>query len=183
MRKVIAAINMTLDGFCNHDALSPDAEVHQHYTKLLENAGTILYGRITYQLMEDYWPALIEKPSGEKAMDDFAKAMQNIHKIVFSHTLAGTTWEQATLAKRSPEEEVQALRQLPGKDILVGSPGMIATLHKLHLIDEYQLCVHPLIAGSGLPLFKDMTERTVLRLAKTKTFTSGAVILYYERIP
>lgn len=182
MRKVVAAINMTLDGFCNHDAVDPDAEVHRHYTELLENADTILYGRITYRMMEDYWPALIEKPSGEKAMDDFARAMLNIHKIVFSRTLTGTAWEQATLAKRSPEEEVHALRQLSGKDILVGSPGMIATLHQLHLIDEYQLCVHPLMAGSGLPLFKDMTNRAVLRLAKTKTFTSGAIILYYERI-
>jgi dihydrofolate reductase len=181
MRKVIAAINMTIDGFCDHDAGIPDAEIHQHYTELLKKAGTILYGRITYKLMENYWPMLVRNPGSDKTMNDFAIAIQNIPKIVFSRTLKNITWENTTLAKKGLEEEVLALRQQAAKDILVGSPGLIEALHKLNLIDEYQLCVHPVIVGSGLPLFKNITDRTVLKFLKTKTFSGGAIILYYER--
>lgn len=83
MRKLIAAINMTIDGYCDHTAGIPDEEIHNHYTQLLRSADTILYGRTTYQLMEDYWPALIVKPSGQKAMDDFATAIDDIEKVVF----------------------------------------------------------------------------------------------------
>ena len=97
MRKVIAAINMTLDGFCDHTAGIPDEEIHQHYTELLNEGDAILYGRITYQLME-YWQPLVKNPSGEKTMDDFAMAIDKIPKIVFSHTLKNVEWESAKLA-------------------------------------------------------------------------------------
>jgi dihydrofolate reductase len=182
MRKVIAAINMTLDGFCDHTGMVADAGIHQHYCELLRSAGGILYGRITYQLMESYWPAVVENPTGNKATDDFAVAIQDIPKLVFSRTLKNAGWKNAALAKRDIREEVSALRQEDaGKDILVGSPGLIAALTKLNLIDEYQLCVHPVIAGSGLPLFKNINNRIILKLVKTKIFnTSGATLLYYE---
>ena len=179
MRKLIAAINMTLDGFCDHTAGIPDDEIHQHYTHLLSNADTILYGRITYQLME-YWRPLLENPSDEKSMNDFAIAIDKIPKIVFSHTLKNVEWESAKLANRDIEEEVLELRQQSGKDILVGSRSLIIQLMKLNLIDEYQLCIHPVIAGTGLPLFENIKDRTVLKLIKTKTFSGGAVTLYYE---
>ena len=179
MRKLIAAINMTLDGFCDHTAGIPDDEVHQHYTDLLSNADTILYGRITYQLME-YWRTLLENPSDEKSMNDFAIAIDKISKIVFSHTLKNVEWESAKLANRDIEEEVLELKQQSGKDIFVGSRSLIIQLMKLNLIDEYQLCIHPVIAGTGLPLFENIKDRTVLKLIKTKTFSGGAVTLYYE---
>ena len=179
MRKLIAAINMTLDGFCDHTAGIPDDEIHQHYADLLSNADTILYGRITYQLME-YWRTLLENPSDEKSMNDFAIAIDKIPKIVFSHTLKNVEWESAKLANRDIEEEVLELKQQSGKDILVGSRSLIIQLMKLNLIDEYQLCVHPVVAGSGLPLFENIKDRTVLKLIKTKTFSGGAVTLYYE---
>ena len=179
MRKIIAAINMTLDGFCDHTAGIPDDEIHQHYTELLSNADTILYGRITYQLME-YWRTLLENPSDEKSMNDFAIAIDKISKIVFSHTLKNVEWESAKLANRDIEEEVLELKQQSGKDILVGSRSLILQLLKLNLIDEYQLCIHPVIEGTGLPLFENIKHRTVLKLIKTKTFKGGAVILYYE---
>jgi dihydrofolate reductase len=178
MRKLIAAINMTLDGFCDHTAIIPDEEIHQHYADLLSNADTILYGRITYQLME-YWRTLVTNPTGNKSMDDFAVVMDRIPKIVFSHTLKNVDWESATLANRTIEEVVLELRQQSGRDILVGSRSLIVNLMKLNLIDEYQLCVHPVIAGKGLPLFENMHDRTILKFRKIKTFTSGAVILYY----
>ena len=179
MRKLIAAINMTLDGSYDHTAGIPDDEIHQHYTDLLSNADTILYGRKTYQLME-YWRTLLENPSDEKSMNDFAIAIDKIPKIVFSHTLKNVEWKSAKLATRDIEEEVLELKQQSGKDILVGSRSLIIQLMKLNLIDEYQLCIHPVIAGTSLPLFENIKDRTVLKFIKTKTFSGGAVTLYYE---
>ncbi|MES1217844.1 MAG: dihydrofolate reductase family protein [Bacteroidota bacterium] len=184
MRKVIAVLNMTLDGFCDHTAMIADDEIHQHYSELLLSAGTILYGRITYQLME-YWPTVLKNPTGNKSMDEFAEVIDKIPKIVFSHTLnivdpIAIGWKTARLAKRDIKEEVLELRQQEGKDILVGSPSLIVTLSQLNLIDEYQLGVQPTVLGSGLPLFKNIRERIDLKLLKTKTFGCGAVILYYQ---
>lgn len=182
MRKIIAAINMTIDGFCDHTAGLPDEEIHQHYTELLGLADLILYGRTTYQLMQ-YWQTLLKNPSGEKSMDDFAIAIDKIPKIVFSHTLKNTEWDSAKLSNKSLEEmalELKQSRDLGSRDVLVGSRSLIIQLMKLNLIDEYQLCVHPVVAGSGLSLFENINDRTVLKLIKTKTFSGGAVTLYYE---
>jgi dihydrofolate reductase len=186
MRKIIAAINMTLDGFCDHTTGIPDEEIHQHYTELLGKADAILYGKTTYQLIE-FWQTLLENPSEEKSMNDFAAAINKIPKIVFSHTLKNVEWESATLAKRDLKDEVLELKKSRpasrgsgSKDILVGSRSLIIQLMNLNLIDELQLCVHPVVAGSGLPLFENINKRTILKLTKTKTFGGGAVTLYYE---
>jgi dihydrofolate reductase len=179
MRKLVAAMNMTLDGFCDHTAGIADAELHQYYTDLLNEAGGILYGRTTYELME-YWRPIVANPTGEKATDDFAVAIDRVPKIVFSRTLQHVDWESARVAARGLEKEVAALIQQAGKDIFVGSPSLIAELTAMHLIDEYQLCIHPVIVGSGLPLFKSLPERTLLTLIKTNTFGSGAVLHYYK---
>ncbi|MGY4385737.1 dihydrofolate reductase [Pedobacter sp. UYP24] len=181
MRKVIAAINMTLNGVCDHTAVNPDEEIHQHYADLLSSADTVLYGRITYLLME-FWRALVKNPSGEKSMDDFALVMDRIPKLVFSHTLENVEWKSASLSTEPLEAAVAALKQQSGKDILVGSRSLIIQLLKLNLIDEFQLCIHPVIAGKGSSLFENMIDRTILKLLSTKTFNSGAVILYYEPI-
>lgn len=179
MRKVIAAINMTLDGFCDHTAIIPDEEIHQHYADLLSSGDTVLYGRITFQLME-YWQTVVKNPTGNKTMDEFAVIMDKIPKIVFSHTLKNVEWESAKLANRAIEEEVLELKQQSGKDILVGSRSLIIHLMKINLIDEFQLCIHPVIVGNGLPLFENINDRTIFKLLKTKTFGSGAIVLYYE---
>lgn len=179
MRKIIATINTTLDGVCDHTVGVPDDEIHQHYAELLRNSDVIMFGRITYQLME-FWRTLAEKPSGEKSMDDFATVIDNIPKIVFSRTLKNVDWESAKLADQDIEKELLELKQQSGKDILIGSRSLILQLMKLDLIDEYQLCVHPVVAGSGLPLFEGI-ERTVFSLVDTKIFKGGAVTLYYKR--
>jgi dihydrofolate reductase len=184
MRKLIAAINMTLDGFCDHTAVIADEELHQHFTDLLRNAGALIYGRITYELML-YWPPLVKNPTGNKSMDEFAVAIDKIPKIVFSRTLKNddpiiTGWKTARLAKGDLKEEVLELKNQTGKDIFVGSPSLIVALAKLNLIDEFQPVVHPIILGSGLPLFNNIKERIDLKLLKTKTFGCGAVTFYYE---
>jgi len=182
MRKVIAAINISIDGFADHTAGIPDEEIHQHYAGLLDDAGVVLYGRVTYQLMQ-YWQSILQNPTGEKAMDDFARSIDRVPKIVFSHTLKETGWESARLATQGPAEEIASLKQQPGKDIFVGSPGLISALTQLNLIDQYQLCIHPVVVGSGLPLFKNIAEMMILKLVSTKVFGSGAVIHYYEPRP
>lgn len=179
MRKLIAGINMTLDGICNHTAIQPDAQLHQHYADLLDEAGLVLYGRITYQLME-YWKSVVQNPTGEKATDAFARTMDKIPKLVFSHTLKDTGWESAKLANGDLASEVAALKQQPGKDILAGSRSLIIQLLDLNLVDEFQLCVHPVIAGEGLRLFENAKDRIALTLLRTKTLRSGAIVLYYE---
>jgi dihydrofolate reductase len=179
MRKVIAAINLTLDGFCDHTAGIPDEEIHQHYKELLGQGDLILYGRTTYTLMK-FWQTLLKNPSEEKSMNDFAAAINAIPKLVFSHTLENTDWETARLAKQSLEEEVVKLKQQSGKPIFAGSRSLIIQLMKLNLIDEYQLCIHPVVAGNGLPLFEGINDKRVLKLIKTKTFSGGAVLLYFE---
>ena len=183
MRKLIAAMNMTLDGFCDHTAMIGDEEIHQHYSDLLSSAGTVLYGRITYQLME-YWPTVVKNPTGIKSTDEFAVTIDKIPKIVFSNTLKNVEWKTAKLARKDIKEEVLELQQSRNggsKDILVASPSLIVACMNLNLIDEFQLCVHPVILGSGLtPLLKNINDRINLKLLKTKSFSCGAIALYYE---
>ena len=184
MRKLIAAMNMTLDGFCNHEAMSADEEIHEHYNDLLRNSGALIYGRITYQLMESYWPTVVKNPTGNKPMDDFAVLIDNIPKIVYSHTLQHVDWKNTTLKKDIVKEDILELKQSRNggsKNIVVGSPSLIVDMAKLDLIDEYQLGIQPIVLGSGLILFKNIRDRIDLKLLKTKTFGCGAVTLYYGR--
>ena len=179
MRKVIATFNMTLDGVCDHTAGIADEGLHQHYSDLIDNGGVILYGRTTYRLMQ-YWQTLLQNPSGEKSMDDFAVSIDKIQKLVFSNTLKDTGWDSAELAKRPLAEEVLELQQQAGKDILVGSRSLIIQLLNSDLIDELQICIHPVIEGKGLLLFDQIQDRIMLKLIKTKLLNSGAIVLYYE---
>jgi dihydrofolate reductase len=179
MAKIIAAMNMTLDGYCDHTVMNADDQIHEHYSDLLRDSGAALYGRKTYQLME-FWPTLVKEPSGNKAMDEFAILMDEIPKIVFSRTLKQLDWPTARLALNDLKDEVLELKRYKGKPAVIGSPGLIAAVTKLGLVDEYQLSIHPTIVGSGLTLFKDITDRVDLKLINTKTFDCGAVTLYYE---
>jgi len=181
MTKLIAAINMTIDGFCNHEAAVVDDELHEHYNELLRGGGTLLYGRTTYQLMESFWPTAVAVPTGNKPIDDFGVLMDNFHKIVYSRTLKNVTWKNSTLKHELVKEEIVLLKQQADKNIFAGSPSMVVQLTNLGLIDEYQLCIHPIILGKGLPLFKNVSERVDLKLLKTKTFGTGVIVHYYER--
>jgi dihydrofolate reductase len=179
MRKVIAAFNMTLDGNYDHTEGIADEELHQHYTDLLNTSGVILYGRTTYQLMQ-YWQTLLEQPSGEKASDDFAKAIDKIPKIVFSSHLKETEWDTAKVATNALEVVVKELKHQSRRDILIGSRSLILQLLNLNLIDELHLCIQPVVVGKGPLLFDGINDRTILKLKKTKSFSNGAIILYYE---
>lgn len=172
-------MNMSLDGYCDHTEMNADDEIHKHYTELLRNSAAIVYGRKTFELME-FWPPLVKQPSGNKAMDEFAVVMDDIPKVVFSRTLTAVDWETARLATRDLAEEIADLRAQENGDVLVGSPSLIVALTRLKMIDEYQVAVQPVVIGRGLTLFKDIEERVDLNLIRTKTFTCGAVLLYYQ---
>ncbi|HWA33133.1 MAG TPA: dihydrofolate reductase family protein [Cyclobacteriaceae bacterium] len=177
---MIASINMTFDGFCDHTAAIANAELHDFYTDMLRNAGIILSGRTTYKLMEDFWPTVVKKPTGDKHLNDFAKAIDNVQKVLFSNTIKSVTWNNTRLATKSLKDEVTELKKQPGKDIFIGSPSLIAQLTRLNLVDVWQICVHPVIAGHGLPLFKGITDRIILKLLKTQTFkTSDHIVFFY----
>jgi dihydrofolate reductase len=131
----------------------------------------------------EFWRTFLDNPSEDKSMNDFALAIDRIPKIVFSHTLNNVDWKSASIANRDLKETVLELRQSRNsgsKDIFVGSRSLIVQLINLNLIDEFQLCIYPVIAGNGLRLFENIHDRAIFKLVKTKTFNSGAVILYYE---
>lgn len=171
---------MTIDGFCDHTAMIADEELHGHYTDLLSYSGAIIWGRITYQLMESFWPNVVKNSTGNKQLDEFASTIDNIPKIVFSHTLNNVEWKNTKLAKLEIKEAVLEIKKQAVKDILVGSRSLIVALMNLSLIDEFQLCIQPIILGKGLPLFKNINDRIDLKHFKTKTLRSGSIILYYE---
>ena len=174
-------MNMSLDGFCDHTLGVVDDETHQHYNDLMKESGDLLYGRTTYQLMEDYWPLLVQNPGEDKVSNEFAVLIDDISKVVFSHTLKRVTWKNSRIASGSLEEEIASLRKEAGSPIFIGSPGLIAQALEQNLVDELQIMVHPVIAGKGLVLFKNISDQIHLKLIQTKTFTCGAVVLYYEK--
>ena len=179
MRKLIAAMNMTLDGYCDHTAGIADDELHEHYSDLLRKAGLLIYGRVTYQLMESYWPTVVANPTGNKANDEFAVLLDDVPKLVYSRTLQHVDWKNTTLRNEIDKEELLSLKQQPGKDIYVGSPSMIVAMTNLGLVDEYHLCIHPVVLGKGLQLFKNIRQSQTLSLRDTKPFGSGVVAMYY----
>jgi dihydrofolate reductase len=179
MRKLIAAINMTLDGVCDHRYGIADDEIHQHYTDLLLSCDVAIWGRVTFQLME-YWKSVVESPTGVKSKDEFATAIDRISKIVYSRTLKTVDWNNTEIKANLVKEEILDLKQRPGKPILVGSPSMIVNFGNLGLIDEYQITIHPMVIGSGLRLFDNIAERIDLKLLQTKTFGCGSVTHYYQ---
>lgn len=172
---------MTLDGVFDHTAGLPDDHIHRHYTRLLEAGDTILYGRITFQLME-FWRSILDHPTEDASMNEFAHAIDRISKIVFSRTLKEVGWESAVVAQQSLRETVLKLKQQPGKPIYAGSRSMIIQLLEMDLIDELQLCVYPVVEGKGRALFETIQERLLLKLVNTQAFENGSIVLHYKPI-
>ena len=173
---------MTLDGFCDHNAVIADEELHHNANELLKSIDIILFGRVTYQLMESSWPLIVKKPTGTKSVDEFAVLIDNIPKLVFSNTLKKVEWKNTRLAKKDIKAEVLELKKQSGKNIGVGSPGLLIQLMEHDLIDEYQFCVQPIILGKGLPLFKNIRDRIDLNLIEIRPLASGAATFYYAPV-
>lgn len=183
MRKVVFAINITADGFCDHRDGIADDELHEYFTGLLRNAGVLLFGRITYQLMVPYWPEVAKSQSETATINEFARVFDSLDKIVFSTTLKETPGGNTRIVRANVAEEVLALKQMPGKDICIGSLSIASQLSDRGLIDEYHFVVHPVVAGKGPRLFDTVKPKDTLRLdlIGQKTFQSGVVALHYRR--
>jgi dihydrofolate reductase len=182
MRNVIYAINLTLDGCCDHTKFNPAEDLLEHFTSLLrDDAGLLVYGRKTYQLMVPYWPDIAKSQSETKADIEFAQAFDSLNKIVFSRSLASTDDGNTRILRTDLHDEILKLKQEPGKDILVGGVDIPSQLIKLGLIDEYRFVIMPTIAGEGRRLLEGVSlpEKLQLKLVESKIFKSGSVALRY----
>jgi len=184
MRKIILFNMVTLDGFFEGpngeiDWHNVDAEFNEFAIDQLNSADGLLFGRVTYQLMANYWPT----PSAIKDDPVVAGLMNRLPKMVFSRTLAKAEWNNTRLVKGAERvaEEIARLKQQPGKDwLLFGSADLASTLTPLGLIDEYRIMVNPVVLGGGKPLFRGVKQKLNLKLVNAKTFRSGNVLLYYQ---
>jgi len=180
MRKLIYAINMSLDGCVDHTKFYPEEDTFAYFTQLTRDADTFLYGRKTYQLMVPYWPdAAKEDPS-----DEFAQAFDAVEKIVvFSRSLNSAEDEKTRIVHTGIREEVLKLKQQPGKNIFTGGVNLAAQLAALGLIDEYHFVVVPIVVGEGRRLFEgiNLQEKLQLKLVDSTVFKSGAVVLKYVK--
>jgi dihydrofolate reductase len=181
MRKVFLFNMTTLDGFFegpNQDISwhNVDEEFNDFAIEQLNEIGTLLFGRVTYEGMASYWPT----ESAIKSDPEVAGLMNSIPKIVFSRTLDKAEWNNTKLVKGNTAEEVLKLKQQPGKDIAIfGSSDLAVTLVEQGVIDEYRIIVNPVFLGGGTPLLKGIRDKLNLKLLKTRTFKSGNVLLYY----
>jgi len=183
MRKLIYAINVTLDGCVDHTKMIADEETLEHYMDLLREVGLIVYGRKTYQLMVPYWPDVAKDPSSTKADKEFADAFDSIDRVVFSRSLDGAEDKNTRIVRTDLREEILKLKQEQGKDILVGGVSIPSQLTELGLVDEYRFVVQPIIAGEGRRLLEGVSlrEKFQLKLVESKAFKSGGVTLRYSK--
>ncbi len=183
MRKVVFAINISADGYCGHTDMVPDEELHEYFTRILRDAGVLLFGRTTYQLMVPYWPDVARNQSEAGAILEFARVFNSLDKVVFSTTLRNIDGNNTRIARANIAEEVLALKQQPGKDICIGSLSIASQLSERGLIDEYHFVVHPVVAGKGPRLFETVKPqaRLLLDFIGSKTLHSGVVALHYRK--
>ena len=194
MRKIILSMQMTLDGFSTGpndemDYLPPFTneemwkDLHEEMWKNLEAADTFILGRRTYQIWEQYWPSVATNPQSTESDKRFSRFADETQKIVISNTLDRVEWKNTKLIKDNIAEEIQKLKQQPGKNLIVAGGATVAqTFASQGLIDEYLIVVHPVILGKGRLLLKDLNVRQNLKLIGARTFNSGAVELSYSRI-
>jgi dihydrofolate reductase len=182
MRNVIFAINITIDGCCDHGKMIADEEMHEAYTALLREVDLLVFGRKTYELMVPYWPDIARNHSGTKAEIEFARTFDSIPKVVFSRTLKSTEGN-TTIVHTNPQDEIVKLKQEKGKSILLGGVDIASQLIELGLVDEYRFVIHPVIAGEGTRLLEGISlpERLRLKLVESKLFKSGCVAVRYVR--
>lgn len=179
MRPLRYSINVTLDGCCDHLAILPDEELHRHAVENIEQAGALLFGRITYQMMETAFrpPAPVE--AMPPWMHPFARTIDAAKKYVVSSTLPHADWN-AELLRGDLAHAVRQLKQQPGKPLFTGGVALPRALAELSLIDEYEFIVHPRLAGHGPAVFAGLAQSIDLHLTGRRDFRSGAVALRYE---
>jgi dihydrofolate reductase len=182
MRNVIYAINITLDGCCDHTKMIPNEETDEYFMHLMRDVDLLVFGRKTYQLMVPYWPDIAKSHSETKAENEFADTFCSINKIVFSRSLDSAEGN-TTIVRTKLQDEILKLKQEQGKNILVGGVDIPSQLIELGLVDEFRFVVHPIIAGQGKRLMEGISlqEKLQLKLVESKIFKSGCVALQYMK--
>ena len=188
MRKIITTTWVTLDGYIagpngemDWVAENYDDAMAAYENEIASQADTLLLGRVTYQSFAGSWPHVPDNPNASEGEKAYARALNAMRKIVFSRTLESVEWNNSTLRKEVVPEEIEQLKQEPGRDMLIyGSASIIQTLINHGLIDEYQVLLHPVILGGGKPLFQNIQHQVKLKLVNTKTHPSGVVVLSYQ---
>ncbi len=186
MRKIIVSEMVSVDGFFagedgNINWHVVDEEFNQYAINLLNTVDTILFGRVTYDIFENYWPAAAKDPKTGKSDLEIADKINDAVKIVFSKTLKKVGWNNVHLMEEVTPEEINKLKQQTGKDIVVyGSGTIVQKLTELGLVDEYRFFVAPVVLGKGKALLKNLKDNLKLKLVKTGSFGSGVVVLCYQ---
>jgi len=186
MRKVIYALNISLDGCCDHTKqVGPEDDMLEYVTQLLREADLFVYGRKTYQLMVPYWPDVAKDQSASKGDRDFAQAFVSASKVVFSRSLDSAEVQKqdrnTRVVRANLRDEIRKLKQEPGKNILTGGVSIPSQLIELGLVDEFRFCISPVIAGAGRRLMEgvNLPEKLRLKLVDSKALPSGWVMLRY----
>jgi dihydrofolate reductase len=185
MRNVVYLMNVSLDGYVesadgDSSWVVPDEELHRFFNEIERVYDTHIYGRRMYQQMADFWPTADQNPEYPDYIAEYARLWRDRKRIVYSKTLDEVD-PNARLLREVLPEEIAALKAEPGKEISLGGPNLAATFMRLDLIDEYQVAIHPLILGGGVPMLAPLEGRLGLRLIETRTFDSGVVFLRYAR--
>lgn len=182
-------MHLSLDGFVagpngEMDWITVDQEIFDHVGKRISGSDTALYGRVTYQMMENYWPTAGDQPNASQHDIEHAQWYKQAHKIVVSKSLKGAALLNTTIISDNLADRIQEIKQSTPDDhhkeiLLFGSPSATHSLMDLNLIDGYWLFVNPIILGQGIPLFDGVKDKTKLNLVSTQQFTSGVVALSY----
>src|SRR5215831_17560002 len=184
MRKIISLMHVSLDGFVagpngEMNWIRVDEEMFEYASDRTSHSDTALYGRVTWQMMDAYWPEAGKKPNASKHDIEHSAWYNNVHKVVISRTMQGQQLNNITIISDHIREQITNLKNQPGKDILLlGSPSSFNALVEHNLIDEYWLFINPIFIGNGIPLFKGPREKVQLKLAYNKTLSSGVVCLH-----
>jgi dihydrofolate reductase len=187
MRKLVLFMHVSLDGFAADangglDWISYDGELQQYAEGIVATVGSPVYGRVTYELMAGYWPAVLDNPDADEHSKAHAQWVDKATKIVFSKTMKKAEWHNTIVINDNIAEEINKLKQQPGKDLVIfGSPGLAHSFMELDLIDEYQFTLNPVLLGSGMPVYQNIKNKTNLKLVKTTALKSGVMGLHYAR--
>ncbi|MBO9731342.1 MAG: dihydrofolate reductase [Chitinophaga sp.] len=187
MRKIVSFMHISLDGFVGGpngemDWIKIAPEIFDYAADRTEAADLALYGRVTYEMMDAYWPTAADKPNASKHDIEHGTWYNQVHKLVISKSMEGQQKDNTTVVSDHVNQQVRDFKSKPGKDIIIfGSPGTQHTLMQDNLIDEFWLFVNPILLGTGIPLFKNIKDRVSLKLVDSKAFEHGIVCLHYEK--
>lgn len=188
MRKLVFFMHASLDGFVaglngEMDWIKFDDELFDFVATMTANADTALYGRVTYEMMQSYWPSAAEKPNASKHDKEHSAWYKQVSKIVLSKTISQKAPGNTIILSDQIADNLQKIKQQDGKNILIfGSPRASHSLLELGLIDEFWVFVNPVLLGQGIPLFKGITQTTTLQLIENKPFACGVIALHYAKL-